>query len=57
MPTVEAGSLAEALIEYIRANQSDYIESNPGTGEYSIHRIKLDGNKKVIVAYSETAEE
>jgi len=57
MPTAESGSLAEALIEYVRDNQDDYIESNPGTGEYRINRIKLDGDKKIVISYNETAEE
>ena len=56
MPTVEPGSLAEALIEYVRANQSDYIESNPGSGEYKIKSMKLGGSKQIIVTYDETAE-
>ena len=57
MPTAESGSLAEALIEYVRDNQDDYIERNPGTGEYRINRIKLDGDKKIVISYNETAEE
>ena len=56
MPTVESGSLAEALIEYVRADQDDYIESNPGSGEYAIKALRLFPNKAIVVTYNEDAE-
>jgi len=56
MPTVESGSLAEALIEYVRADQDDYIESNPGSGEYAIKELRLFPNREIVVTYDEDAE-
>ena len=56
MATVESGSLAEALIDYIRANQDDYIESNPGSGEYAIKALRLFPGKEIVVTYDEDAE-
>ena len=56
MPVAESGSLAEALIEYVRANQDDYIESDPGSGEYKIKAMRLYPNKAIVVTYDEDAE-
>lgn len=56
MPVAESGSLAEALIEYVRANQDDYIESNPGSGEYRIKTLRMLPNKAIVVTYDEDAE-
>lgn len=33
-----------------------FIRSEPDSGEFQVHTIRLDSDKKVVVKYDETAE-